>query len=451
MSQPRPPSNNPYRPQHRSHHHLIPGGPAGAALTYGLGKAPRHPKVLLLEAGGLNDDKDLRVDGQRWQTLLKEGMNWGYKTAPQEEANGREIDYSRGRGVGGSSAINFGVWSKGARDDYDEWASVVGDKAFAWDRIKERFKSLETFHPDLPANILGRTKYAAPKAVDHGSSGPLHVGYAAEWEEDVVPLIELYEQAGFPVNPDHNSGNPLGISALISSAHGGLRTTARDLLEQLSPDNVTIVTESPVQRVILDDNKKAVGVESNGRTFTATKEVILSAGALDTPRILMHSGIGPAAQLEKFNIPVVLDVPAVGQGLRDHEFCPLVYSRTDESTAGRAAFYNDPSKMDAALEQWKKDGTGPWAKFACQSAIGFFKLDDTLVKSDEFLSLPAEEQDFLRRETVPHYEIFSHFPIHWFTPGGFPPGVNYSCLLVFLYNSQAKGEVTLQSEDPTCH
>jgi len=300
----------------------------------------------------------------------------------------------------------------------------------------------------LPANILGRTKYAAPKAVDHGSSGPLHVGYAAEWEEDVVPLIELYEQAGFPVNPDHNSGNPLGISALISSAHGGLRTTARDLLEQLSPDNVTILTESPVQRVILDDNKKAVGVESNGRTFTATKEVILSAGALDTPRILMHSGIGPAAQLEKFNIPVVLDVPAVGQGLRDHEFCPLVYSRTDESTAGRAAFYNDPSKMDAALEQWKKDGTGPWAKFACQSAIGFFKLDDTLVKSDEFLSLPAEEQDFLRRETVPHYEIFSHFPIHWFTPGGFPPGVNYSCLLVFLYNSQAKGEVILQSEDP---
>lgn len=189
-------------------------------------------------------------------------MNWGYKTAPQEHCDSRELDYSRGKGLGGSSAVNFGVYSVGARDDYDEWARIVGDDAFRWDKIQPRFKSLETFHGDLPPGI--DRKYAAPKPEDHGTSGPLHVGYAGEWEEDLPGMLDLFEEAGFPVNPDHNSGNPIGMSVLINSCHKGLRSTASDLLTP-APDNLTIVTSSPVQRVILEGNK-AVGVESNGTT-----------------------------------------------------------------------------------------------------------------------------------------------------------------------------------------
>lgn len=188
---------------------------------------------------------------------MNKDMNWGYKTTPQEHADSRELDYSRGKGLGGSSAINFGVYSVGARDDYEEWARLVGDDTFAWDKIQKRFKSLETFHGALPEGI--DKKYAAPKDEDHGNQGKLHVGYAAEWETDLPPVLDLFEDAGFPLNPDHNSGNPLGMSVLINSSYKGRRSTANDLLEP-KPENLTVLTDSSVQRVILEGNK-AVGVE----------------------------------------------------------------------------------------------------------------------------------------------------------------------------------------------
>ncbi|CAG7561210.1 unnamed protein product [Fusarium equiseti] len=421
---------------------VVGGGPSGSSVAAGLASASKKPSVLLLEAGGTNADRNLRVDGQRWLTFMNKDMNWGYKTTPQEHADSRELDYSRGKGLGGSSAINFGVYSVGARDDYEEWARVVGDDAFAWNKIQKRFKSLETFHGALPEGI--DKKYAAPKNEDHGSQGKLHVGYAAEWETDLPPVLDLFEDAGFPLNPDHNSGNPLGMSVLINSSHKGRRSTANDLLEP-KPENLTVLTDSSVQRVILEGNK-AVGVEVGDKKYYASKEVILSAGALNTPSILMHSGIGPASQLSQFNIPVVKDVPRIGQGLRDHMFTPLVYTRKEGDTA-RKPFYGDQKAMDEALQQWRQDGTGPWTKFACELGIGWFKLDK-LVKSEEFKALPEQEKEYLMKETVPHYEILTHFPIHWFIPQFPDCNLNYSCILVFYYNSQSQGEVTLQSSDP---
>ncbi|KAK7433184.1 hypothetical protein QQZ08_000116 [Neonectria magnoliae] len=421
---------------------IVGGGPAGSAVAAGLARSAKKPSVLLLEAGGNNDDRNLRVDGQRWLTFMNKDLNWGYKTTPQEHCDNRELDYSRGKGLGGSSAINFGVYTVGARDDYEEWARIVGDDAYRWDKIQPRYKSLEKFHGELPSGI--HSKYAAPKPENHGTSGRLKVGFAAEWEKDLPPMLDLFEDAGFPLNPDHNSGDPIGMSVLVNSSNKGLRSTASDLLTPV-PENLTIITSSPVQRVVLEGTK-AVGVESNGKKYLATKEVILSAGSLENPKILMHSGIGPRKQLEEFGLPVVKDVPAIGQGLRDHMFCPLVYKRKEGDTA-RAPFYGDQKVMDVALEQWKRDGTGPWSKFACELGIGWFKLDK-LVASDEFQALAAEERAYLTKPTVPHYEVLTHFPIHWFIPGFPQDSLNCSCILVFYYNSQSRGEVTLQSADP---
>lgn len=182
-------------------------------------------------------------------------------------------------------------------------------------------------------------------------------------------------------------------------------------------------------------------------TDYASKEVILSAGSLNDPRILMHSGIGPAVQLQQYEIPLVHDVPAIGQGLRDHCFVPMVNTRTATST-DRKAFYGDKAAMDAAQKQWEEDGTGPWAKFACELGIGWFKLTEQLVSTPEFKALPADEQKYLLQETVPHYEVLTHFPVHWVIPDFPTEALNYSCLLVFLFNAQTRGEVTLQSSDP---
>ena len=181
-------------------------------------------------------------------------------------------------------------------------------------------------------------------------------------------------------------------------------------------------------------------------TDFAKREIILSAGSLDSPKILMHSGLGPKDQLERFGIAVSKDVPAVGKGLRDHMFCPLVFKRK-EGDNDRASFYGDEEVMEQALEQWKHDGTGPWAKYACEMGIGWFKLK-SLTSTDEYKALPTETKEFLDKETVPHYEMLTHFPIHWFIPEFPPENLSYSCLLIFYYNSQSRGEVKLQSHDP---
>jgi len=279
--------------------------------------------------------------------------------------------------------------------------------------MQRRLKSLETFHSELPSGV--HPKFASPKPSDHGTQGPLRVGYPRELEEDLIPLMATLEKAGLPLNPDHNSGNPLGMSLMISSAHHGVRSTSADLLVEL-PGDVVILTDSPVQRILLE-GKKAVGVESNGKRYLVSKEVIVCAGSLDTPRILMHSGVGPSDQLQKYNIPVVMDMPALGRGLRDHILTPLLHKRTVASGSKKGEFYGDQAAMDAAMEEWKKDGSGPWAKFGCGMGIGFFKLGKSLMSFPEFTELPAAEQKHLLRETIPHYELATHFPIHMAIPG----------------------------------
>jgi choline dehydrogenase-like flavoprotein len=225
-----------------------------------LAKSPKYLKVLLIEAGGDNADKSLRIDGERWTTFMNPNLNWGYKTVPQKAAKDREIDYSRGLGLGGSSAINFGVFTVGARDDYEEWARLVGDHHFKWDNVQKRLKSIESFHNNLPDAYQ---KYAVAKKSDHGTDGLLNVGFATKWEKDVPSMLEAFEEAGFPMNSDHNSGNPIGMAACVNSAYSGRRTTAADLLVD-HPSNLTVLTNTVIDRLVME-GKKVVGVESNGK------------------------------------------------------------------------------------------------------------------------------------------------------------------------------------------
>ncbi|KAJ6023699.1 hypothetical protein N7540_004496 [Penicillium herquei] len=433
---------------------VVGAGPAGYALAASLSKSKSHPRVLLLEAGGKNDDESKRVDGKRWTTFMEPTMNWGYKTVPQEACSGRVLDYSRGKGLGGSSAINFGVYTVGAKDDYDSWGEKVGDKVtFGWNSMQRRFKKLETF--DGGIEIPKNRKYASPDPADHGYDGPLKVGYAKDWDMDLPLILDSFEEAGLPRNLDHNSGNPIGMGLMINSASAGRRTTAA-LFEQGQNSDSRVpnwmILHAPVTRVIFNE-KKAIGVETrsqpgtdlNLKRYYATKEVILSAGALDTPKILMHSGVGPCEDLEKYGIQVVQDLPSVGQGLKDHFFVPLILSRNPE-TNDRNPFYGSEEAMNSALTQWNEDKTGPWTKFGCQVACGWFK-SDKITCSQEFQDLDTSVQEFMNRETIPHYELISGFPIHLMLPQLFQD-YSYVCLVGFLMNEQSTGEVRLQSSNP---
>lgn len=213
-----------------------------------------------MEAGGKNDAKSLRVDGQRWSTQLVEHTNWGYKTVPQKQCNNRKLPFSRGKGLGGSTAINFGTWAFGARDDYDKWAEDVGDDALSWKRVQERLKALECLdEQSLAVKTSNNTVYAAPNPTHHGFTGPLRVGFARELEADLPLVLDVFEQAGFARNLDVNDGNPLGMSLGFNSFSLGLRSTAADLLVDV-PDNLVVITDQAVQRVVFD-GQRAVGVE----------------------------------------------------------------------------------------------------------------------------------------------------------------------------------------------
>lgn len=159
----------------------------------------------------------------------------------------------------------------------------------------------------------------------------------------------------------------------------------------------------------------------------------------------MHSGIGPAADLEKFHIPIVVDIPAVGQGLRDHYFVPLILARNPD-TNDRNSFFQDPVAMEAAMKQWEENNTGMWTRYGCQVGSGWFK-SDRITSTPEFKALPESVREFMNRKTIPHYEMVTHLPIHFMLPDMFKD-YSYIGLAAFMMNEQSLGEVTLQSSDP---
>lgn len=422
------------------HHFIIVGaGPAGSILATRLANSKQKPDVLLVEAGGENDASTGRIDAERWIHLMNPERNWGYKTAPQKNLDDRVIGYDRGKGLGGSTAINFCCWTIGSKDEYDEISQMVGDNDWDWAHAQERFKRIEALS-DHAQTMMEYSKYIKPG--EHSVNGPIKVGFASVWEKCLTDLLDLWEKSGSKLNMDQNSGDPIGLAVGYSSAARGKRSTAADALIN-APSNLKILTHSQVAKVLTEGNK-AVGVELlNGDKYLAN-EIILSAGALDTPRILMHSGVGPADQLNKFGIPIVKANPHVGQHLKDHQHLSPSWTRA-EHTSERPKYYRSKELQSAAREQWEKTQDGPLAQFGCSLGMAFEKLD-TVYESPEFKDLPAETQKHLLQPTVPSYEYLFNGPSfeHFLDPQNAVASFGMS---IILLNLQSTGSTTLQSAD----
>ncbi|KAK5053259.1 hypothetical protein LTR84_002233 [Exophiala bonariae] len=420
---------------------VVGAGAAGAVLASRLAKSKQHPSVLLVEAGGENSAKEFKADAERWIHRMNPPSNWSYKTTPIKGFDGKVLDYDRGKGLGGSTAINFSCWTIGPKDDHDRIAQLIGDEEWKWENAHERYKRLENYHYDVPAEFK---KYLNPRAEDHGDKGPVKIGFPLVWEPSAKTMMDIWYENGIKFNPDHNDGDPVGLAINFATAVNGIRSTSADALVD-APSNLSVLTNSEVLRIKFE-GKKAVAVETaEGREIYADKEIILSGGSLDSPRILLHSGIGPEDQLNKFNIPILKANDNVGQHLRDHHHVMLFYERA-EHTSTRQVYYRSPELQATAREQWAKDGTGPLAEFATTLGIGYLKID-SLLDTAEFKDLPADEQDFLRKPTVPHYEVLLngvHIP-QLIDPVNATAGATF---FVFNLNEQSEGEVTLQSSDP---
>lgn len=183
-------------------------------------------------------------------------MNWGYKSAPQAAFDGREVDYSRGKGLGGSSAINFAYYTIGPQEDYDKWARIVGNDAFAWKTARKRINRMESYDRVRRPEYK---KYNEPLEENHGHDGPLPVSLPETWERSLTDAMDAYGEYGLKLNKDTNSGDPIGVGVIPSIATKGIRISAAGAYLKDVPDNLTILPDAQVERILLE-GKRAVGV-----------------------------------------------------------------------------------------------------------------------------------------------------------------------------------------------
>ncbi|KAL8720302.1 MAG: hypothetical protein Q9225_002814 [Loekoesia sp. 1 TL-2023] len=396
---------------------VVGGGTSGSLLASRLARSLPRLSLLLLDAGGENTNREQQTFGERHWTREVPGYNWGYKTVPQKNLKGREIDYSRGKGLGGSTAINFCVWTRGPSADYDHWADLVGDDTWRWKNTQKRFKK-----------------------VDLGLSKPeVHVGTTSMWDPSFGDFLER-SWAYYPRNFDHNSGDPLGVAVCQLSIREGHRVTASGAFFNPPPPNLTIMINAPVVRVLFQ-GKKAAGVEVNGKKIFARHEVILSAGAVDSPKLLLLSGVGPPGDLNQLGIPVTQSLPGVGKALQDHLFVFLV-TKQKPGSHHRISYIDPPKDLEEARKQWAVDQTGPLSSYHLPQMIGFIRSDKILA-SEEFAMLSSESQELLRMKTKPTHEILSQAPYL----SAAAPDLYLSTAVVFS-GTEAGGEVTLRSSDP---
>ena len=236
---------------------VVGSGPAGSVLASRLARSAKAPKVLLLEAGAAKVDKAALLLAERYSTLLTyPDYNWGYKTAPQTNLNGRQVDYSRGRGLGGSTRINFAAYTIGPKGDYDHWADLLGDEFFNCANSRRRFNKIESYNTKISPEYK---EYLDLEKAEHGFNGPLKVSYPEIFERGVTDFNDVAVSSGIPRNLDINSGDPIGIGIVASTGTKGLRSTALSYLEA-PPSNLTIIADAQVSQIVFE-GKRAIGAK----------------------------------------------------------------------------------------------------------------------------------------------------------------------------------------------
>jgi choline dehydrogenase len=326
---------------------VVGGGSAGCVVAARLSESGRS-SVLLLEAGGSDRKLRFMIPASILQLQLSGDCNWAYPAEPDPSRNNRADGWAAGKVLGGSGSINGMVWVRGHPGDFDQW---VAQGCTGWDykTVAEYFKRCETYESG------GDDRY-------RGRSGPVAVRKNRFNHALTTAFISAAQAAGHEYNDDYNGATQEGVAHTQLNIGKGLRaSTSRTYLRRARQRrNFTLRLRASVIRVIFE-NKRAVGVEfrEEGRTTVVRcrREVILSGGAIASPKLLMLSGIGPAQHLLENGIPVIHDSPAVGQNLADHIAASLSYQVNVPSLNT----YFTPRRMIRAAAEWALFRDGPLA------------------------------------------------------------------------------------------
>ncbi len=312
---------------------IIGAGSAGCVLAGRLSEDP-GTKVLLLEAGGPDSRKEIHIP-VAFSKLFKGPCDWAYYTEPEAQLGNRNLYWPRGKVLGGSSSINAMIYIRGHRCDYDNWRDL-GNPGWSYKDVLPWFKRSEK-------QENGASEY-------HGDSGPLCVSNLRTINPLSRAFVEAAEQSGFKKNPDFNGESQEGFGFYQVTQNQGKRCSAAAafLKPAMSRPNLTVRTDVQVFDIIFEGRRAAAVSFQQGTGSSqerAGREIILCAGAIGSPQLLMLSGVGPAEHLRMLGIPVICDLPGVGANLQDHTAVPVVYQCTQpisllnaESLSGLARY-----------------------------------------------------------------------------------------------------------------
>lgn len=386
---------------------VVGGGSAGCVVAARLTEDAAI-RVLLLEAGGADRHPFIHIPAA-FSRLFKTAVDWQLHTEPQPHLHQRRLYWPRGKVLGGSGSINAMIYVRGHRQDYDEW-QARGNDGWSFADVLPYFKKCEN-------QERGASEY-------HGIGGPFNVADLPAPNPLSQAFLEACTQVGLPRNDDFNGPMQEGIGFNQVNQKAGQRVSAAGayLRPARGRRNLTIVTGAQATRVLMEGTR-AVGVEyvRRGRLQQARTggEVVLCGGAVHSPHQLMLSGIGPRKHLETLGIPVVVDLPGVGQNLQDHLLHGVSYACTQPVTLDRAA------TLVNLLRAWFQ-GKGPLTSNVAEGG-GFVRTDSRLERPD------------LQLYFAPAYYIE-----HGFTR---PPGYGFS-LGVCLLRPRSRGDITLRSRNP---
>ncbi|PYH43762.1 GMC family oxidoreductase [Aspergillus saccharolyticus JOP 1030-1] len=431
---------------------VVGGGTAGNCIAGRLAENP-NVKVLVIEAGVANSHEieDITTPSKAFG-LRGSQYDWAYKTTmiKRDDYERVEKPNTRGKALGGSSTANYFTWIPGSAATFDDW-EPYGGRDWTWQGCVEYLRKCATYHDDegLYPRELQQIGHGGPVQISHAELVPeLHTFRDA--------LAQAWVSKGEPLTEDIYSGHMHGLTHCVDSIYKGERQGSYVYL--FNRPNVTVLSGAHSKRLLIDPATRVCsGVEvllpatHSTLRLHATREVILSQGVFETPKLLMLSGVGPRSELSKHHIDLIVDSPHVGQHLLDHPIVPFVLRLKDGLTLDDHLLRSGPAH-DAAVSAYRRNRTGPVSSGLLE-LVGFPRIDARLHQSPAYRKAKAANggRDPFGPAGQPHFELdfvgmFSsafqwHYPV--------PREGSYMTVIVDLLRPVSEGgEVTLNSTDP---
>ncbi|BGP52030.1 hypothetical protein JCM10450v2_008001 [Rhodotorula kratochvilovae] len=441
---------------------VVGGGNAGLAVASRLAAGNSSSNVLVLEAGGSGQgDPSIDIPGFAGAALGTQ-YDWGFSTTPQEDANGRSVYWPRGKVLGGSSAINFLISTRPNTAEHDVWASLAGSSAWNWNSLLPFYKKSEHFNSPGPNNQGQAPTYSSSV---HGTSGPIAVSYSPYMAPSFRGFFTALRSLGKPAANDLHGGANRGVNHAPSTIDRSDHSRSYSVEYLALASNIVVVLNAQVTKInwlaggAPDVVAKGVSFIPTGggdvSTVDATREVILSAGAVQTPQLLELSGVGDPSVINPLGISTVVNLPGVGANLQDHPAVVAVFRlKPGVPSLDQLA---DPAFLNAALADYAA-GKGiltealfPLAYLRLGDFLNSTELGTVSTLGSQANNPQLDSEQYGASQTlwscnVPVVELLSINV--YFGAATAEPGVNYVSLAGCLQHSLSRGSIHSTSSDP---